>query len=100
MTVSMALAVLIFLFGVRYLYSKEKLAMIEKGPASTPGNFSGFSSTKLSFLIIGVGIGMFLSFILSEFAFPNIPDEPIYFSLVPICTGLGLLASNKFSSKN
>ncbi len=99
MIVLMALALLIFLFSIRYLYNKEKLAMIEKGADYQPRKNSSFTIYKISCLLIGIGIGMFLSFLLSELAFPNLSDEPIYFSIVPICAGISLIISQKLTLK-
>lgn len=98
MIVTMALAFLIFLFGIRYLYNKEKLAMIEKGANYKPQNESSFTTNKLSFLLIGIGVGMFISFLLSELVLPDVPNEPIYFSIVPICAGIALIVSQKMKS--
>ncbi|MGO1786160.1 MAG: DUF6249 domain-containing protein [Sphingobacterium sp.] len=99
MIVLMALAFLIFLFSIRYLYNKEKLAMIEKGANYQPRKNSSFTTFKISCLLIGIGVGMFLSFLVSELVFPNISDEPIYFSIVPICAGIALIVSGRTNVK-
>ena len=82
-------------FGVVYLFKKENLAMIEKGmnPKDKLFRPAPFISLKWGLLLLGAGLGLFIA----TFIHMNLPDniEPvgIYFALIAMGGGLGLIGS-------
>jgi hypothetical protein len=73
------------IFGIVYLYKRERMAMIERA----------YQNLKWGLLLIGAGLGLFLAFVLDHTCFSNIDEgiQAIYFSLIAIFGGLGLFAS-------
>jgi len=90
------------IFGIVYLYSRQKMAMIERGmdprvykPRSAP-----YQYLKWAFLLIGAGTGLFLAYVLDHYVFTaQYKNEAIYFSLIGIFGGLGLLVSYTVEKK-
>ena len=88
-------------FGIVYLYKKENLAMIEKGmnPKNIPDRPVPYKNLKWGLLLVGSGIGLLLAFLLDEYLLPikSYHDDDsrafIYFSLLAIGGGLGLIRS-------
>ena len=105
------------IFGVVYLKTRQNLAMIEKGmnPKEFANRPAPYKNLKWALLFIGSGIGLFLAYMLDTYLFQNIvtsetigsttyrhhgDDNPaIYFSLIAIGGGLGLLGSYKMEKK-
>jgi amino acid transporter len=105
------LGICVMIFGIRYLNNKENLAMIEKGmdpkikqekPRPAP-----FRNLKWGLLLLGAGLGFFLAYILDNFAFYNVKhvvdsegaNVPIYFALIAIGGGIGLVLSYRIERK-
>lgn len=89
-------------FGLRYLRNKENMAMIEKGmdPKLNAARPAPYKNLKWGLLLIGSGIGLFLAYILSEHVLHVDQDNPaIYFSLISIGGGLGLVGSYRIEKK-
>ena len=100
-------------FGIVYLYKRERMAMIERGmdPRRYKSQLAPYQNLKWGLLLIGSGLGLFFAFLLDNFAFrvqyagtnpanyyPS--DNPaIYFSLIAIFGGLGLFASYRIEKK-
>lgn len=93
------------LFGIYYLRNKENMALIDRGinPREGYKKFGSLTYLKYGLLMIGVGIGLFLAQLIDN-TYPivrtdseggkYIQENPaIYFSLIGICGGLGLLMS-------
>lgn len=88
------------IFGIVYMHKKENLAMIEKGmnpkartglPMPTP-----YRNLKWGLLVAGAGFGLLVAFIIDHnMRTYDRPDEnaPIYFALIAIGGGLGLVGS-------
>ena len=109
-----SLALIAMIFGIRYLNNKENMAMIEKGmdpkikrdrPAPAP-----FRNLKWGLLLVGAGMGLFLAYLLDNFLLysvrhstPNWDNEganvPIYFALIAIGGGLGLIISYRIEKR-
>jgi hypothetical protein len=109
-----SLALLTMIFGIRYLNNKENMAMIEKGmdprirqerPRPAP-----FRNLKWGLLLVGAGLGLFVAYLLDNFLLYNIhhqgPDRydegsnvAIYFALIAIGGGLGLISSYRIEKK-
>lgn len=87
------------IFGIVYLHKRERLAMIERGmdPRSHKPRSAPYQTLKWGLLLIGAGIGLFLAYVLDHSVFAGMnPDEEnpaIYFSLIAVFGGLGLLTS-------
>ena len=88
------------IFGVFYLYfstrNKERLALIEKG-ADASIFVKGRSHTapiwkvlilNLALLLMGIGIGVFIAMLLSEYTSLN--EEALYPSIIFLMAGVGL----------
>lgn len=87
-------------FGIYYLRNKENMALIERGinPRESYRKFSSLTYLKYGMLFIGVGLGLLLAYIIDESmphqGFHVGPDRvALYFSLIGICGGLGLVIS-------
>ncbi len=93
------------IFGIVYFRNRENMAMIERGmnPRSIPIAPKPFISLKYGLLLCGVGLGLFLAFLLNEYmtnhgsADRNFPQ--IYFSLIALFGGLGLVLSYRIEKK-
>ncbi|MGF7081694.1 DUF6249 domain-containing protein [Mucilaginibacter sp. UYCu711] len=93
------------IFGIVYLRSREKMAMIERG--MNPG-IEVIKPVNRNFvltwgcLLIGSGLGLFLAYILDNtlyFARDN--DNPaLYFALIAIFGGAGLFVSYLIEKKD
>lgn len=87
-------------FGIIYLKTRENMAMIEKGinPKQYANSPAPYRSLKTGLLFLGAGIGLFLAYILDR-NMPGDDNEAIYFSLIAIGGGLGLIASYAVEKK-
>jgi hypothetical protein len=84
------------IFGIVYLKSRENMAMIEKGmnPKDKMNRPAPFRSLKTGLLFLGAGLGLLLAFFLDLYAIPyNSEPAGVYFSLIAIGGGLGLIGS-------
>ncbi|HTJ11915.1 MAG TPA: DUF6249 domain-containing protein [Dinghuibacter sp.] len=104
------------IFGLRYTINRENMAMIEKGmdprikharPRPAP-----FRNLKWGLLLVGAGLGLFLAYLLDNFVLfrvghyedvvrheANGANVPIYFALIAIGGGLGLISSYRIEKK-
>jgi hypothetical protein len=90
------IAAFALLFGLFYLRNRENMAMIEKG--MNPREFirrpEPYRNLKWGLLLAGAGLGLFLAYIMHAYVLHIDDDNPVmYFSLLGICGGLGLIAS-------
>jgi hypothetical protein len=105
------LGLFVMIFGIRYLKGKENMAMIEKGidPKLNQRRPAPFVTLKWGLLLVGAGIGLMVAFILGEYVlnqqdkWGNRLDEGritfLYFALIAIGGGLGLISSYKVEKK-
>jgi hypothetical protein len=109
-----SLSLFAMIFGLRYLMNKENMAMIEKGldpkikrQRSAP---APFRNLKWGLVLVGAGLGLFLAYLLDNFMlynvhrqFPNDFDNganvPIYFALIAIGGGVGLIISYRIEKR-
>ena len=99
----------LLIFGIIYMHKRENLAMIEKGmnPKENMNRQAPYRNLKWGLLLIGAGAGLFLAYLLDNYVLQqNITgfhghegNEAIYFSLIAIGGGLGLLGSYKMEKK-
>jgi len=90
------------IFGIIYMNKRENLAMIEKGlnPKEWANRPVPYKNLKWGLLLVGAGIGLFLAYVLHEHVLKITDDNPaIYFSLIAIGGGLGLISSYRIEKK-
>ncbi|HZE82721.1 MAG TPA: DUF6249 domain-containing protein [Puia sp.] len=107
------LSLFAMIFGITYVRNKENMALIEKGmdPKMKPlrPRPAPFRNLKWGLLLVGAGMGFFLAYILDNFVFYNVghhrdwgndgANVPIYFALIAVGGGLGLIISYKIEKK-
>ena len=89
------------IFGIAYLSSRQNMAMIEKGMNPKEKlRRSAPRYLKWGMLLIGAGSGLLLAFLIDTLMIPH-ETEPVavYFSLIAIGGGLGLVASYRMDKK-
>jgi hypothetical protein len=99
--ISLFLGAFAMIFGLRYLANKENMALIQNGidPKSSRSLPQPYKNLKWGLLIMGAGIGLFLAYVLDNTVFNKgggfhqRENEAIYFSLIGIFGGTGLLLS-------
>lgn len=95
------LAAMALVFGIVYLLRKENLAMIEKGMNPKINRPAPYTSLKHGLLLTGGGIGLLLAYLI-DVATPAIDGEEnatIYFALIAIFGGIGLIASYRIEKR-
>ncbi|WP_099459360.1 DUF6249 domain-containing protein [Flavisolibacter tropicus] len=87
-------------FGIIYLRTRENMAMIEKGmnPKQYANRPAPFRSLKTGLLFLGAGVGLFLAYIIDR-NMPSHDNPAVYFSLIAIGGGLGLVTSYAVEKK-
>lgn len=97
------IAICALIFGIRYFINREKMAMIERGLNPLTDRKRNYSlMLAFGLLFIGFGLGLFMSFLLTNTVFMDLSDEnavAVYFSMIFIFGGLGLTASYLISEK-
>jgi hypothetical protein len=86
-------------FGIFYMKSRENLAMIEKGINPKLDRPAPYKNLKWGLLLIGSGIGLFLAFMIDRFILKDFDNPAIYFALIGIGGGLGLVGSYRVEKK-
>ncbi len=88
-------------FGIVYLKTRENLAMIEKGmnPKQQAHRPAPYKNLKWGLLLMGAGLGLLLAYFLDEFLLRNNDNEAVYFALIGIGGGAGLISSYKVEKK-
>lgn len=89
----LSLGLFLLIFGLDYMKRRERMALIERGielKESIPKDRT-FQVLRISLLCIGIGTGLLLSFFLTEKT--DIDGPGIYFPMLFIFGGLGLLSS-------
>jgi len=90
------------IFGLFYLRSRENMALVEKGmnPREFTNRPAPYRNLKWGLLMVGGGIGLFLGYLTSNYVFHMQDDNPVmYFSLMGIFGGLGLITSYSIEKK-
>lgn len=89
-------------FGIVYLKSRENMAMIEKGmnPKDTMNRPAPYRSLKNGLLFLGAGLGLLIASLLDAFVIPfEMEPTAIYFALIAIGGGIGLVLSYRVEKK-
>jgi hypothetical protein len=96
------------IFGIRYLQNKENLVMIEKGmnPKLVEKRPTPYRNLKWGLLLMGAGVGLFAAYLLDNFVFYRIHNSydndanvAIYFALIAIGGGVGLISSYRIEKR-
>ncbi len=90
------------IFGIVYLRSRENMAMIEKGmnPKQYANRPAPYRTLKNGLLFLGAGLGLFLAYMMDEYVLFERGENPaIYFALIAIGGGLGLISSYRVEKK-
>jgi hypothetical protein len=89
------------IFGIVYLYKKENLAMIEKGMNPKTYRPAPYSALKYGLLIMGSGLGLLLAYFvdLASVQVDGDDNPAIYFAMIAIFGGLGLVMSYRIEKK-
>lgn len=89
------------LFGIFYLRTRENMAMIEKGmnPKRYANLPAPFRSLKTGLLFLGAGTGLLIAYLIDNGIHTPHEEAPIYFSLIAIGGGLGLIGSYTMEKK-
>jgi hypothetical protein len=88
-------------FGIVYLSKRERLAMIEKGMDPRQRKKSAPGYLKWGMLLVGAGVGLFLAFLIDTLLIPHdIEPVAVYFALIAIGGGIGLVASYRMDKKD
>src|SRR5688572_26683456 len=94
------IAMFAMVFGIIYLKTRENMAMIEKGmnPKQYANRPAPFRSLKTGLLFLGAGIGLFIAYMV-DYSMAGEDHEAIYFALIAIGGGLGLIGSYAVEKK-
>ncbi len=99
------IAMFAMVFGIVYLYKRERMAMIERGmdpraykPHPTPS--APYQTLKWGLLLIGAGLGLCLAYTLDRSVFHDDDNPAMYFGLIAVFGGLGLFVSYLMEKKN
>jgi drug/metabolite transporter (DMT)-like permease len=90
-----SLGMFAMIFGIVYLYKRERMAMIERGmdPRSYKPQAAPYQNLKWGLLLIGAGLGLCLAYILERSVFQDNDNPAMYFGLIAIFGGIGLFIS-------
>jgi len=101
--ITLFICLAIVISAIAYYRTRENLAMIERGmnPKQSTVPKSPYRYHKWALLLIGAGVGLFIAYMMDIFMFRSLDREPvaIYFSLIAIGGGLGLLAAHQAEKK-
>jgi hypothetical protein len=100
-SVLVPIAGMAMLFGIVYLFKKENLAMIEKGMNPKIYRPAPYSNLKYGLLLMGSGIGLLLAYLIdmASSAIDGEENASIYFALIAVFGGLGLVLSYRIEKK-
>ena len=97
------------IFGIVYMTKRENLAMIEKGmnPKEKTHRPAPYTNLKWGLLLVGSGLGLLIAYLLNEYVLVHQDkygiyhdDNPaIFFALIAIGGGLGLITSFRIEKK-
>ena len=93
------LAFFAMVFGIVYLKTRENLAMIEKGLNPKLDRPAPYKNLKWGLLLIGAGLGLFLAYMMDRYMLRDLDNPAIYFSLIGIGGGLGLVGSYRVEKR-
>ena len=91
-------------FGIVYLYKRERMAMIERGmnPKQFANRPAPYRNLKNGLLFLGAGLGLLVAFMIDNNMGHRDYDDntpAIYFACIAIGGGLGLICSYAIEKK-
>lgn len=96
------ISVFLMIVALRYLENKENMAMIERGmdpkEHKRKRQLNPSKTLKDSLLFVGAGLGLLLAIVLSNAL--NMDGPGLYFALIAIFGGLGMLGAYLYERKN
>ena len=94
------LGLFILIFGIRYLKSRENLAMLEKGmnPKEKMYRPAPYTNLKWGLLLFGSGVGLALSYIITQHIL-NTDNPTLWFAFIAMGGGWGLIYSYRIEKK-
>ncbi len=101
--ITISLGVFLMIWGIRYLENKENMAMIEKGmePVRRRRQTDPTRTLKNSLMFIGAGLGLLLAlFVSNAFGLEDGERTGVFFALIAIFGGLGMLFSYIYERRN
>ena len=102
----LGLGAFLMVWGNRYLENKENMSMIERGldPSTMRRrrrNADPSQTLKNSLMFIGAGIGLLLALMITKtFGMEHGERAGVFFALIAIFGGLGMLAAYLYERKN
>lgn len=101
--ITISLGAFFMIWGLRYLENKENMAMIERGmePRKQRRQANPSQTLKNGLLFVGAGLGLLLAIIITNAL--HMEDESatgIFFALIAIFGGLGMLGAYMYERKN
>lgn len=101
--ITLGLGAFLMVWGIRYLENKENMALIEKGmePLKRRRQADPSRTLKNSLLFIGAGLGLLIAMVISTaLDLEGGERTAIFFALIAIFGGLGMLAAYLYERKN
>jgi hypothetical protein len=98
-----SLGAFLMVFGLRYMQNKENMAMIERGldPRKQQRQANPTQTLKNGLLFVGAGLGLLLAIIITKtFQMSEDSSAGIFFALISIFGGLGMLGAYLYERKN
>lgn len=98
-----SLGAFLMVFGLRYMQNKENMAMIERGmePRRRNRELNPSQTLKNGLLFVGAGLGLLLAIIVTKtFQMDEDSSAGIFFALIAIFGGLGMLSAYFYERKN
>jgi hypothetical protein len=97
------LGAFLMIWGTRYLENKENMALIERGlePRLNRRPADPSRTLKGGMVLFGAGVGLILALTVSKAMGLGEEDRvAIFFGLIAICTGLGMLVAYAYERRN
>jgi hypothetical protein len=101
--ITVSLGAFLMVWGIRYLENKENMAMIERGmePRNRRREHNPSRTLKNGLLFVGAGLGLLLAILLTNiFHFNGDSEAGVFFALIAIFGGLGMLGAYAYERKN
>lgn len=101
--ITVSLGAFLMVWGIRYLENKENMAMIERGmePQRKRRQADPSRTLKNSLMFIGAGLGLLLALFISRASGLEEGERAgVFFALIAIFGGLGMLGAYLYERKN
>lgn len=100
--ITISLGAFMMIWGIRYLENRENMAMIERGMEPAKRRTADPSRTlRNGLMFIGAGLGLLLAIIFTKmFNLEEGERTGVYFGMIAIFGGLGMLAAYIYERKN